>query len=441
MLLVDVHERVGALQHVRHRFVDLRVVLGDAGRERDLVGFHGVVGFLLRAQLVHERVAVVVVASLRDDDEFVAANSVHGAVLESLAEYPAVFLDEGIPLLVPEEVVDQLQVVQVAFDDGELDQFSLVDFVEEVFGLLVERGTVAHARKRIPVRDNGGLLEVVLELFRLFLDEFHVGYVVHTQDAAGQPVVLVVHDLHFVEFRRVVYPDADADGIGNVLGQRVHRLLAGAFLDDFREVFRHDDGFQELVELLQVRLVLVDFLVQDFLEFGAHRLETRFVTLYVDVANHVEVGRERRHDGVVLLVGGNLGHVEDDVREDDAAAEHVADDVERAQRGQHLENAAADGGEHAQEHGQELAAVLRCAAFHLEQAKERNDDVGRVLAAEQESHRAGLLVEHGVVDGEEEAIRDVQEQEPELDGDQDHRHDTQDRGVLDALAQVVEGVA
>ena len=38
-------------------------------------------------------------------------------------------------------------------------------------------------------------------------------------------------------------------------------------------------------------------------------------------------------------------------------------------------------------------------------------------------------------------MRDVQEQEPELDGDKDHRHDTQDRGVLDALAQVVKGVA
>ena len=145
-------------------------------------------------------------------------------------------------------------------------------------------------------------------------------------------------------------------------------MLAGAFLDDFREVFRHDDGFQELVELLQVRLVLVDLLVQDFLEFGAHRLETRFVTLYVDIANHVEIGRERRHDGVVLLVGGNLGHVEDDMRRDDAAAEHVADGVEGAQRECHLEDAAADGGEHAEEHGEELAAVLRGAALHLEQA-------------------------------------------------------------------------
>ena len=258
MLLVDVHERVGPFQHVRHRFVGLRVVLGDACRERHPVGLHGVVGLLHRAQLVHERVPVVVVAPLRDDDELVSAYSVDGAVLERFAEYPAVFLDEGIPLLVPEEVVDQLQVVQVAFDDGELDQFPLVDFVEEVFGLLVERGTVAHARKRIPVRDNGGLLEVVLELFRLFLDEFHVGYVVHTQDAASQPVVVVVHYLHFVEFCRAVYLDADTLGVRKVLGQRAHRLFAGAVLDDLWEVFRQDDGFQELVEFLQVGLLLVD---------------------------------------------------------------------------------------------------------------------------------------------------------------------------------------
>ena len=123
VLLVDVHERVGSFQHVRHRFVGLRVVLGDACRERHPVCLHGVVGLLHRAQLVHERVPVVVVAPLRDDDELVSAYSVDGAVLERFAEYPAVFLDEGIPLLVPEEVVDQLQVVQVAFDDGELDQF------------------------------------------------------------------------------------------------------------------------------------------------------------------------------------------------------------------------------------------------------------------------------------------------------------------------------
>ena len=340
-----------------------------------------------------------------------------------------------------ELVVDQLQVVQVAFDDGELDFLFMEDFVVEVFQLLVECRPVAHAGERVPVCDDRGLLEVAPEFFRLFLDAFHVAYVVHAQDAAGQLVVHVVHDFHFVEFRRAVYLDADADGVGNVLGQRTDRLFAGAVLDDLREVFRHDDGFQELVEFLQVGLILVDRFVQDFLEFGAQRLESRFVTLYVDIADHVEVGRERRHDGIVLLVGGNLGHVQDNMREDDAAAEHVADDVEGAQRGQHLENAATDGGEHAQEHGQELAAVLWGAAFHLEQAKERNDDVGRVLAAEQESHRAGLLVEHGVVDGEEEAIRDVQEQEPELDGDKDHRRNTQDRGVLDALAQVVKGVA
>ena len=163
--------------------------------------------------------------------------------------------------------------------------------------------------------------------------------------------------------------------------------------------------------------------------------------MYVDVADHVEIGRERRHDGVVLLVGGYLGHVQDNVREDDTAAEHVADDIVGTQRGYHLEKAAADRGEHAEEHGQEFAAVLRGAAFHLEQAKERNDDVGRVLAEEQDLHRAGLVVEHGVVDGEEEIVRDVQEQKPELDGDKDHRRDTQDRGVLDALAQVIKRVA
>ena len=106
MLLVDVHERVGPFQHVRHRFVGLRVVFGDAGRERDLVGFHGVVGLLHRAQLVHEGVPVVVVAPLRDDDELVAAYPVDGAVLECLAEYAAVFLDEEVSFFVPEEVVD-----------------------------------------------------------------------------------------------------------------------------------------------------------------------------------------------------------------------------------------------------------------------------------------------------------------------------------------------
>lgn len=180
MLLVDVHERVGPFQHVCHRFVGLWVVFGDPGRERYPVGLHGVVGLLHRAQLVHERVPVVVVAPLRDDDEFVTANPVDGAVLERFAEYAAVLLDEEISLFVPEEVVDQFQVVQVAFDDGELDQLSLVDFVEEVFGLLVERRTVAHARKGVPVRDDGGLHEVVLELFLLFLDEFHVVYVVQT---------------------------------------------------------------------------------------------------------------------------------------------------------------------------------------------------------------------------------------------------------------------
>lgn len=250
-----------------------------------------------------------------------------------------------------------------------------------------------------------------------------------------------MHYLHLVEFRRIVYPDSDALGVGNALGQRTCHLFAETVLDYFRDVFRHDDGFQELVEFLQVGLLLVDLFVQDFLEFGAHRLEARFVTLYVDVANHVEIGRERRHDGVVLLVGGYLGHVQDNVREDDTAAEHVADDIVGTQRGYHLEKAAADRGEHAEEHGQEFAAVLRGAAFHLEQAKERDDDVGRVLAEEQDLHRAGLVVEHGVVDGEEEIVRDVQEQKPELDGDKDHRQDTQDRGVLDALAQVIKRVA
>lgn len=94
MPLVDVHERVGAFQHVGRGFVGLRVVLGDARRERYPVGLHGVVVLLQGAQLVHECVPLVVVASLCDDDELVAANPVDGAVLECLAECPAVLLDE-----------------------------------------------------------------------------------------------------------------------------------------------------------------------------------------------------------------------------------------------------------------------------------------------------------------------------------------------------------
>ena len=172
-----------------------------------------------------------------------------------------------------------------------------------------------------------------------------------------------------------------------------------------------------------------------------HRLESDILALRVDVANQVEVGRECCHDGAVLPVDSLFGHVDDDMREDDAAAQHVADGEERSEREEQLENPANDRGQHAEEHGHEFPAVLLFdAGLHLNKADNPDKDVGRVLHVEQVLRRYGFAVVPGFVYAEKELVLDIDEQERELCHHEQECGDAVRFGVVDALAQVAEGV-
>ena len=97
MPLVNVHEGVGTLEYVCRGFIYLGVKFSDTRSKRNPVGAQGLVRLAQRTQLVQQRIPFFVIGTLHDNDEFVAADSVHGAVLEGLAERTAIGLDEQIP--------------------------------------------------------------------------------------------------------------------------------------------------------------------------------------------------------------------------------------------------------------------------------------------------------------------------------------------------------
>ena len=113
-----------------------------------------------RLELFKQFRSVFVLFVLQDYGEFVTADAVYRAMVENIAENLAAVFEVFVAHVVSECIVDNLQVVHVAFDNGEFDFVLGLDLVVDQFAFGLECRCASDTCERILVGDELRVLEI-----------------------------------------------------------------------------------------------------------------------------------------------------------------------------------------------------------------------------------------------------------------------------------------